>query len=208
MVLNSERYRKRELGTLDCFEMNSSGTISWDEVADAATTMFRVWASGGELEWAKECWMHFEKAGLTSGADVVETTKSYLRLVALAHIYEEFSSYMWDENPGTTLSDLAEDLEINAIALGVIASRDPGFECDRIDDDGTLHEHVLAAVIDQLRPEIHCCLIEAYGGEGALYSRMAKTTENTESGNSFEEFSPTGPHVRAWSFVSNAFQAP
>jgi hypothetical protein len=193
--------------------MNSSHAIPWDNVADAAGSMFRVWVSGGELQWAKECWMHFEKAGLTSGASVVEEAKSYLRLVALARIYEEFSTYMWDEKPDTPLSFLAENLEIHPIALGIIASRDPGFECDEIDDEGILHEHTLSAAINQLRSEIHSCLVEAYGSPKALYSRMAKTMERTdpegtfESDESLEEFSPTEPHVRAWSFVSDAFQA-
>jgi hypothetical protein len=157
--------------------------------------------------------MHFERAGLTSGTGVVEETKSYLRLVALARIYEEFSSYMWDENPDTPLSFLAENLEIHPMALGIIASRDPGFKCDEIHDEGTLHEHTLSAAINQLRSEIHGCLVEAYGTPKALYSRMAKTTESTdpeetsESDDSLDEFSPTEPHVRAWGFVSNAFQA-
>jgi hypothetical protein len=213
MVLNSERlWGSLLIWRSPLLHMNLNHHIPWDEVEDPAGQMFRVWSFQGELKWAKECWEHFEKAGLTSREDLLEETKSYLRLIALAKIYEEFSGYMWDENPRTPISYFAEELDINPIALAVIAKEDPDFEAGGIDDEHKLHEHALEMAVRQFRGEIHGCLADAYGGENALYSRMARTTEGTdleenpELADDMEEFSATVSHSRAWSFVSNAFQ--
>ena len=193
--------------------MSSSNGIPWDEVEDAASRMFRVWALGGELDWARECWGHFAKDGLTSGASVMDTTKSHLRLLTLAKVYEEFAARMWDENHDSDLTSLSEKLEIDPVALGVIVAEDAELEAEEFDEPLDLREHALKLATDELRPDIHCCLAAAYGGEGALYSRMAKTSkipdpDDEQPADDCEEFSVTGPHVRAWEFVSNCFQEP
>jgi hypothetical protein len=192
--------------------MSTNAVVSWEEIENVLGRMFRVWSSGGEVQWAKECWRYFEKEGLTSAASAIEGTRSRLRLLTLAKIYEEFSGYMWDENPDTPLVDLSEDLEIDRVALGAIAGEDPTFFDEEPEESDALLERALAIVVDQLRPEIHSCLVDAYGGEGGLYQRMARTTESTDaedpdSSPSFE-FTPTGNHVRAWAFISNSFQSP
>jgi hypothetical protein len=193
--------------------MSAHQGIPWEDVELAAERMFKVWAFGGELDWARECWGHFARNGLTSGGSVMETTRSHLRLLTLAKVYEEFSARMWDENPDSDLTSLSEKLEIDPVALGIIVAEDAELEAEETEDAHDLREHALKLATDQLRSEIHGCLTAACGGEGALYSRMAKTNrladqDDDEAAESSDEFSPSGPHVRAWQFVSNCFQEP
>src|SRR4051794_12458933 len=101
---------------------DANDTVSWEDLEPAAGKMFKVWVGGGELEWAKECWQHFAAKGLTDSANVIEDTASRLRLVALARIYEEFCGLAWDENPETPVDYLAEDLELDSVALGILAA--------------------------------------------------------------------------------------
>jgi hypothetical protein len=78
--------------------MTVSENVTWDEVEEAASKMFNVWLDGQELNWAKEAWNHLSAAGLTSRETFLEETKSKLRLVTLARIYQEFCGLAWDEN--------------------------------------------------------------------------------------------------------------
>lgn len=192
-------------------------SIPWDEVEGAARAIFSVWAYGREFEWAKECWRHFQAAGLATYEGEFETTVAYLRLVTLGRVYREFCAVMWDED--TTdypLTDLAEELSINPVALGILAAREVEQDFDGAEDEHQLRERSLSSAITILRPEVFACLLEAYGGDLQLYSRMA-ATQNSQDGESEERdqeenlfdssiFQPTGRNASALSYVSNGFR--
>ena len=153
--------------------LDANETIGWDEVEEAAGKMFTVWINGNELKWAKEAWTHLAAAGLTGAATTLEISATKLRLVTLARIYHEFCGLAWDENPDWPPSYLAENLEIDPVALGIIAAATPrrnDFE-ELTEDDSLLDEAVLA-VINSQRADIFECLKSAYGDEIRLYSRM------------------------------------
>jgi len=78
-------------------EADLGDCILWDDIDSQASDMFKVWLCGGELEWAEECWRFFQKAGLADCEPWIEHTRSLLRLVTLARIYQEFSGFKWDE---------------------------------------------------------------------------------------------------------------
>ena len=120
--------------------MTDTENIKWEEVESAAPKMFSVWVDGTELEWAKEAWSHLTAAGLVGATTILDITTANLRLVTLALIYQEFCGFAWDENPETPVDYLAEDLEIDPVALGVLAAKaDPnGFE--EFTDDYELRE--------------------------------------------------------------------
>ena len=59
--------------------------LTWDDVEDAAGSMFRVWQDGAELLWAREAWQHLAASNLTLASTAVERTAASLRLVALAN---------------------------------------------------------------------------------------------------------------------------
>jgi len=180
--------------------------MDWDDISNAALKMFRVWVGGGELEWAKECWGHFEKSGLAVEESWLEYNASLLRLVTLARIYEEFSGLAWDENPETPVGYLAEDLEIDSVALGILAARVLPEDLDDAREDYELREMALTAATNAQRKEIHACLCAAYGGEIALYSRMSRThpTSDTDESDA-EEFRVTAGNCQALEYVQNKF---
>jgi hypothetical protein len=187
--------------------MRATDTIEWDEVEGAATKMFNVWVDGTELKWAEEAWGHLTAAGLTGATTILDITAAKLRLVTLARIYQEFSGFAWDENPETPLDYLAEDLEIDPVALGILAGRaDPNdFE------DLTWDEHLLGAalvtVTDSQRKEIFECLRNAYGDEFRLYSRLWRTRSLlAEEDSEADEWEVTGVNSSALEYVSNGFR--
>jgi hypothetical protein len=189
--------------------MSATDKIAWDEVEDAAAKMFNVWVDGAELKWAKEAWKHFAKAGLTEGSAILEITATKLRLVTLARIYHEFCGLAWDENPDWPVSFLAENLEIDPVALGILAAATPDrndFE-DLTEDDGLI-DQALMAVVNSQRHEIFECLSTAYGDAIKLYTRIWYTrSPAAEKDSEYDEFRVTDQNAAALDYVMNGFHS-
>lgn len=186
-----------------------SESIPWEDISSAASKMFNVWVLGGELEWARECWEHLDAAGLVSQEPSFENTRSLLRLVALAKIYQEFSGAAWDEDPETPLDYLAEGLELDPVAIGILAARAEPDNSDWDGDDYELRDYALTVVTNSMRKEIYACLRKAYGGDEGLYSRMFQThkaEEISDEEEGAEEFEATGMNARALDFVMSGFR--
>jgi hypothetical protein len=181
--------------------------IAWNDIKNAARRLFDVWVTGGEYEWAEECWGHLTKCGLTRGVGIVDRTATYLRLITLARVYEEFSGIIWDENPETPLDMMAEDLEIDPIALGILAAATSREELEEFAINDELREAAMQIVIDAQRGEICTCLSAAYGGAPRLYSRMFKTNADSDDDDDGEEFEVTDTNSAALQYVMNGFQS-
>jgi hypothetical protein len=179
--------------------------VRWEEIERAARKLFCVWVDGGELQWAEECWKHFTEKGLTNNSTVLEYTKTYLRLIALARYYYEFCGCAWNEDPDTNLVYLAEHLTIDPVALGILAASANAHSFENEIESFQLQESALLAVTDSLRCEIFDCLSEAYGGEVGLYSRMSKTDHSPDVEDDDDEFDVTGPNQAAYLYVVNGF---
>jgi hypothetical protein len=186
--------------------MSTAFDNRWEEVEQAASKMFSVWTEGREREWAKEAWGHLHSAGLAGGNTALEITDANLQLVMLARIYEEFCGFAWDENPATPIEYLAEDLEIDPVALGILAAENQSVEFDGATDEHELREAALIAATEKHRAEIFECLKTACGGDIALYTRLSHTRseENDVDG---EEFEVTGSNSSALNYVLNGFQS-
>lgn len=180
--------------------------VAWEEIAPAASKMFHVWCGSGETKWVEECWQHLGEAGLTDKTTLLEETATYLRLVSLAQVYEEFCGCAWDENPGTPLSDLADELEIDPLALGILGAIAGPDAFDDEADDSELREIALSAATAKQRVEIFSCLCKAYGGAVQLYSRMSKTNQQAGEEDNGNEFEVTGSNGIAISYVMNGFR--
>ena len=188
--------------------MTDTENIKWEAVESAATKMFSVWVDGTELEWVNEARSQLTAAGLVGATTILDITTANLRLVTLAHIYQDFCGFAWDENPDTPVDYLAEDLEIDPVALGVLAAKaDPnGFE--EFTDDYELREAALLAVTDSQRQEIFECLRAAYGDEFRLYSRLWHTRSlSAEENSEGDEFEVTGANSSALEYVRNGFRS-
>lgn len=186
--------------------MTAGSQIEWSEIEDAASKMFAVWRDGSELVWAKECWTHFSAAGLTAANSEMERTAALLRLVALARIYHEFSGLAWDEDPGMPLDYLAGNLDIDPVALGILAGRTNKGDPEDAQDEHELRDVALATVTDAFRPEIFACLSKAYGNAIALYSRMWRTNPSAGEIHDQDEFEVTGPNAAALEYVTHGFR--
>jgi len=187
--------------------MSDSEQIDWEEVEEAASKMFHVWVDGCELDWAKEAWGHLGAAGLASRQTFLDENAAKLRLVMLARIYQEFCGLAWDEDPETPLDYLAEDLQIDPVAIGVLAGSTGCDELEEAVDDYELHKAALTAVTDNQRKEIFECLKAAYGNEIHLYSRMWHTRSPlAEEDSEGDEFEVTGAISFALEYVRYGFQ--
>jgi hypothetical protein len=168
--------------------------------------MFHVWCGDGEIKWVEECWRHLGEAGLTGNATPLEATATLLRLVTLARVYEEFCGLAWDENPETPVDYLAEDLEIDALALGILAAQAAPDSFDDVAEDYELREAALLAATEAQRQEIFDCLSRAYGGDVQLYSRISRTNRSADDESDGDEFDVTGANATALSYVTNGFR--
>jgi hypothetical protein len=177
-------------------------TIPWSVVEPAAEDIFKVWVNGGELEWAKECWGHFEAAGLTRNETPLMTTATLLRLLSLGRIYEKFCVLAWDEDPDTPIDYMASELPLDDFSLGILAAKDfaSGFDIESSPDE--LKEMALIGASDAQTKEIFECLSKAYGDPIQLYSKMSQTYPSHDDG---DEFEVTGTNARALAFVTAGF---
>lgn len=194
--------------------MNNTAETGWEDVRGAAAEMFNVWEDGAELAWAEEAWGHLHAAGLAGDGTVVGTTAAHLRLVTLARVYQEFCGLVWEETPDTPIEYLAEGLEIDPVALGILAALEDRTLFDEFVDDSELREAALTVVSDGQRTEIFHCLEAACGGSSKLYSRLWHT-RSAESGavdeeDAFDddgaEFEGTSANSFGLNFVMSGFR--
>jgi hypothetical protein len=158
--------------------MSATQKVKWDEIETAAAKMFNVWIDGAELKWAREAWKHLAKAGLTEATTILEITATKLRLVTLARIYQEFCGFAWEENqemPWDYLAELAKDLEIDPVALGILAGQADPNDFEDLTENDYLLGAALETVTDSQRQEIFESLQTAYGDDFRLYSRLWHT---------------------------------
>ena len=180
--------------------------LSWEEIETAAAEMFNVWTSCGDLEFAKEAWKHLECAGLTNDDDILSRTQSCLRLIALCRIYLTFSKAKWDEGQDTPITYLTEYLDINQVALGLLAAPNspaPGYDVPCF-EPLELYENALIAATKLLEPQILDCLRRAYGGDTGLYMRLCRTCSNSEEHDT-DDCDVTGPNMDAYDFVRQGY---
>jgi hypothetical protein len=74
--------------------------LEWSDIETAASRIFNIWNSGGDLAFAREAWTHLAAARLADDEGPVARTQSLLRLLALRQICGEFSSAKWEEGTG------------------------------------------------------------------------------------------------------------
>jgi len=189
--------------------MSQTENIAWDKVEGAAAKMFNIWVDGSELKWAKEAWRHLAAFGLTGATTILEITATKLRLVTLARIYHEFCGLAWDENPDWPVSYLAENLEIDPVALGILAASTPDRnDFEELTEDDSLIDDAVLAVVNSQRSEIFDCLTAAYGDAIRLYSRMWHTrSEDEKKDSEGDEFEVTDPNATALDYVIPGFRS-
>lgn len=182
-------------------------TLSWEEIEEPASRIFNVLESGGDLSWAKEVWSYLAEAGLTHDFNFIDKTRVCLRLITLARISEEFSAAKEGDGILRSITQIAEELWIDPLALGVLAA-DTGVNFESCSDELELREACLDAASNLYRAELFKCLVSAYGSESNLYFRLSGMKQNV-SGDTLadpRDSEPTGPNLNAYDFVKNGFK--
>jgi len=176
--------------------------VEWDEISDAASRIFSIWTSKGDLVFAKESWSHLAADGLTSDDCVYDLTRTFLRLVSLRLLYGEFCATKWDEQSEPPIQFLVEDLEIDPLALGLIAAHwlEPGSEYL---DEFSLRDAALTAAVEGLKPETFSCLLKAYGGPIGFYSRLSRTAGNLDEDDDNGDGATVSGDCAAFDFIRN-----
>ncbi len=177
----------------------------WDDIEPVAKNLFDVWNGGGELQWAKEAWGHLINAGLVDTSNIIELTRSQLRLLTLAFMYDQFCRHAWQESSVEQPSDLSEDMEFDRFALGVLYGMlDPA--SDAFDKD-ELAEEAINEVCVSLRSEIVSCLLSSYGGKSDLYARLWSTRNaaDDDDGEDADVFEPDADQLAGYDFVDQGF---
>jgi hypothetical protein len=154
--------------------MNDCESIPWDDVANGAYEAFHVWMGGGDKAFAEEVWRSWRENGDVGRRNLVEETQSCLKLLTLARMYWGFCRCAWDENAERSLIEVADQMPIWPIALGVLAGRH-GFDADDELTEEELQSPVLCDLTERFREQVFESLAVMYGGADGIYSRMWKT---------------------------------
>lgn len=173
--------------------------LDWIDIEPAAAGMFRIWTSGGDLAFAKEAWTHLAAAGLTDDDTPLLATQAQLRLIAIYRIYERFSRFKWDEGDEMPIVFLAEGMEVDRLALGLLAAADRKVDWPALEGID-MYEEALRSAVDSLRPSVFECLRKAYRGDTGLYVRLSRTRSNDPEDDD-NAFDLTGLNVDAYAFV-------
>lgn len=190
--------------------MSDATDDGWADVEDAAADMFNTWYMGSEREWAREAWGHLHAANLVGGETPLESTLASLRLAALAKIYQEFCGFAWGEDKKTPIECLVEGLDVDPLALGIIAGSIDAKQFSGTSSESELCELALIEVMERERATVFRCLKAAYGGHIKLFERIARTVSPERESDDDEDvfwssFFSSDAAAAALKYVSNGF---
>ena len=161
--------------------------LEWEDLGSLRQELFRVWASGGDIEWAETAWRRLAGAGLTEYIGENERRAVLIRFFTLACIYNSFCIEVFEE--GYDFQDLSysvevpdllpvEDSEDSAVDGGLDSTVEQGEDGDESsdgddesEDDDRPYES-LRSLVDVEHPKLVAALTKAFGGEWPLFGYM------------------------------------
>jgi hypothetical protein len=107
------------------------------------------------------------------------------------------------------VSYLAENLEIDPVALGILAASTPDRnDFEELTEAEDLTEDALLAVVNSQRTEIFDCLRVVYADAIQLHSCIWHTrSPEAEEDSECDEFEVTNPNSAALDYVMNGFRS-
>jgi hypothetical protein len=102
--------------------------MDWEQIQPIAAKIFRVWSSGGDLDWAEQAWDILFKSGLTDYEDKLERTQVIIRFLALIDFYYGFCIGFRQEYLEPDFWDWAALLEIQSFQIGQLIGSDSGVD--------------------------------------------------------------------------------
>jgi hypothetical protein len=104
--------------------------LDWEELEPSAQHAFNIWMSGSDLEWAKQTWNLFTKAGFCNYDSPKERLLVIGRYLALASLYRDWCSVARDETQEDVPFYWIEELEIAPIHLGQLTDEELSEDAD------------------------------------------------------------------------------
>lgn len=147
--------------------------MNWQDVQDHVGTLFTVWMSGREDEWAQLAWEGLQKAGLTNYEDEVGRTLVLIWLMGLAVLYREFCATAWDEWAEPELEDWLCDLDLNEFRIAQLVG--PEFEKDSELTQAELVQSAVLELIEREREALVKALLDYFGGKSMLFASLWAT---------------------------------
>lgn len=157
--------------------MSEHKTVNWNDVLPAAEVAFSIWVGQPEISWAKEAWGHIIKAGLANYANELEYCKVCLRFLALADIYYDWCSIVWDEDHDYSMILIAsEDFEISPFRLGQLVGPNRMLE-DNATEDGFEIE-AICTLVSAVREEVVQALLKGFDDATGLFISLLNSNKS------------------------------
>jgi hypothetical protein len=153
--------------------MTQVDTLGWDEIKPDAPKAFSIWGSGSDFEWAKEAWTLLMKSGACSYNSERERHIVIGRFLALASIYRDWCSIVFDEMQEDEPLYWVEDLDVRPIFIGQALADEPLFDDDLSD--------ALSILLQQQRPVVVDALLRAYGSDSGLFVSLWRSVRSSMS---------------------------
>jgi len=146
----------KEINTAQNFQSSISAEpqkLAWEDIAETAKKAFHLQGDhANELRWAKQAWQVLEKVGATVYDDEIGRLKVVIRFFALVAIYYDFYSIMSDESEYELwYGDWIDDLKVNPLYIGMVASKDEKWNSDEVSDDSVAINDTLSFLTDRAR---------------------------------------------------------
>ena len=160
--------------------------VNWDELKEAAKSMFSVWINQPELRWGKSAWQLFEKAGLSVYSNELERYSVLFRFLALGGIYRDFCCMAWEECTEREYCEWSDTLDLDPFIIGQgyakLAEWDPDDDLDQND--------ALNYLVENKRSEVVTALINGFGGVPEVYSSLWKSNQIIEDSDDIDDYEP------------------
>ncbi len=150
-----------------------SSRVTWKDVSDAASSMFRIWSGQPELRWGRAAWKVLGRRGLTEYSDEIERTKVLVRLMSLVTMYQEFCGLAWEEWHEPEYEMWATELGMSPFRIGQLVS--PEFQRDTEEETERLVEQALADLVEKARAEVYEALTNGFSGDSMLFVSLWKS---------------------------------
>ena len=183
--------------------MSTTDKLEWKEVEYAAEQIFDQWGGEHILRWVEEAWGHLKTAELTESGSLLELTQAQLRLIVLAELVGSYRKYALGESSDDVTWYSAEHLDIDQLALGILAGRSSDILNDS--DDSTLLAEALDQVVADLKPTVVSCLTSAFGEAHGLHKSLWNAVTGSDDPDTDEAFEPAADQLSAYAHVEQGF---
>lgn len=150
-----------------------SSRVTWKDVSDAASSMFRIWSGQPELRWARAAWKAFARRGLTNYSDEIERTMVLVRLMTLATMYQEFCGLAWEEWHEPEYGMWATELGISPFRVRQLVGSESHRNVD--EDTDSLVEQALDDLVEKTRADVYEALRNEFAGDSMLFVSLWKS---------------------------------